>query len=178
MKRTVHKSQYFYGNKISEYGLNNGRLDYATLSRAFDAVLVNDITKLFYRNINGEFLEPEQINGIIDNWAQIDALNKKAEKLLNAQCSLDENSEEWEQIENTIEGIKDRIEELEREQDEPPEIYQYYIVSDAGAEILKEYTNDPVFYLPFLDCHIWGVPHWGTSWDYVLTDCEIVLEEG
>ena len=48
MSKYVHKSPYFYGNKISDYGLKNGYVDYATLSKAFDAVLVNDITKLFF----------------------------------------------------------------------------------------------------------------------------------
>ena len=36
-------SKYFYGNRISEYGLKNGYVDYRTLSQAFDAVLNNDI---------------------------------------------------------------------------------------------------------------------------------------
>lgn len=127
--RTTYKSKYFYGNKISEYGIERGYLDYRTLSKAFSAVLVNDITKLFYSDINGEYNEPEQVNGIIDN------------------------------------------------SDEQPEIFQYYIISDNGADILQEFTNDPVYYLPVLDCYVWGVTHWGTSWDYVLTDVKLKLEE-
>ena len=74
MSKYVHKSPYFYGNKISDYGLENGYVDYATLSKAFDAVLVNDITKLFFADINGEFNEPEQVNGLIDNQNEIDKL--------------------------------------------------------------------------------------------------------
>ena len=122
MKRT-HYSKYFFGNEISQYGQERGYLDYATLSKAFDAVLVNDITKLFYSNINNEYCEPEYING------------------------CDENDDQ--------------------------EIFQYYIVSSYGAELLQEYTNDPVFYLPVIDCYIWGVTHLGTSWDYVLTDVKL-----
>ena len=34
---------YFYGNKISDYGIECGFVDYATLAKAFDAVLANDI---------------------------------------------------------------------------------------------------------------------------------------
>lgn len=37
------KTNYFYGNKVSEYGQENGFVDYATLAKAFDAVLNNDI---------------------------------------------------------------------------------------------------------------------------------------
>lgn len=36
-------SKYFYGNEISEYGLQNGYVDYRTLAKAFDAVLNNEI---------------------------------------------------------------------------------------------------------------------------------------
>lgn len=39
----VHKSQCFYGNKISQYGLQNGYVDYATLAKSFEAVLANDL---------------------------------------------------------------------------------------------------------------------------------------
>ena len=121
------KSTYFCGNKISPYGIECGYLDYSTLAKAFDAVLVNDITKLFYTDINGEYNEPEQVTGFTD--------------------------------------------------EDEPNIYQWYIISDSGADILKTYTNDPVYYLPALDCYVWGVTHYGTSWSYVLTDCKIDISE-
>ena len=54
-----------------------------------------------------------------------------------------------------------------------PEIFQYYIVSDAGAELIKEYTDDPLFYVPDLYIYVWGITHYGTSWEYVLTDVEM-----
>ena len=63
----ILKSSYFCGNKISEYGIQNGYLDYGTLAKAFDAVLCNNITKLFYSDINGEYNEAEQIHGFIDD---------------------------------------------------------------------------------------------------------------
>lgn len=165
MKRTTHKSEYFYGNKISEYGLQNGYLDYATLAKAFDAVRVNDITKLFYADINGEYCEPEQINGYIDNSEEIEELNDRISEL------MDENEDESKTAE--IEELREQINELEREQYDQPEIYQYYIISANGADILQEYTNDPVYYIDTLDIYVWGVTHWGTSWDYVLTDVKL-----
>lgn len=176
MKRTTHGSPYFYGNQISEYGLKNGYLDYRTLSKAFDAVLVNDITKLFYGTINGEYNEAEQVNGIIDNSEEIDAKREQIETLEETR----DNSSDPEQIayiNEQISYIENDISELEREQDETREIFQYYIVSDSGARILEEYTDDPVYYLPVLDCYVWGVTHFGTSWDYVLTDCKLELDE-
>lgn len=54
------------------------------------------------------------------------------------------------------------------------EIFQYYIVSDSGAEILKS-VNEIVFYNVALDMYVWGVTHYGTAWSYVLTDVKIEL---
>jgi hypothetical protein len=179
--KTIHKSKYFCGNKISDHGIANGYLDYGTLSKAFDAVLVNDITKLFYSTINGEYNEPEQVNGYIDNSDEIDALNDELEEIEEEQIALInadmEMTPRYKELQTRADNINDRIDELEREQDEPAEIFQYYIISDGGADIIKEYTNDPLYYLPVLDCYIWGVTHYGTAWDYVLTDCKIELDE-
>ena len=176
MKTTTYSSRYFYGHEISKHGLELGYLDYYTLSRAFDAVLVNDITKLFYTVVGGEYIEPEQINGVIDNTDEIENLQEQIEMLENSFTETG-NLLEDEKIREQIAAIEEQIEELEREQENDPEIYQYYIVNYRGAEIIQEFTNDPVFYIDFLDMYIWGVCHWGTAWDYVLTDCKIVLEE-
>lgn len=123
-------SNYFCGNKISEYGITCGRVDYATLAKSFDAVLCNDITKLFYNTVGGEYSEAEIING----------------------ADYDDENDAYENI------------------------YQYYIISDAGADLLQRWTNEIVYYIPALDIYVWGVTHYGTSWDYVLTDIEIEQE--
>ena len=175
MKTTTYSSRYFYGHEISKHGLECGYLDYYTLSRAFDAILVNDITKLFYSTLNGQFIEPEQINGFIDNTDEIDAKREQIETLEYTRDNSDDE-EQVAYIEEQIAAIEEQIEELEREQENEPEIYQYYIVTDRGANIIQEFTNDPVFYIEYLDLYIWGVCHWGTGWDYVLTDCKIELE--
>lgn len=170
------KSTYFCGNKISEYGIQNKRLDYHTLSKAFDAVLVNDITKLFYSTINGKYNEVEQVHGYIDNSDAIEELREQIETLEN---SISESGilPEDDAARDMIDNLEDQINDLEIEQDQQQEIYQYYIISDNGADIIKQYTNDPLFYLPVLDCYVWGVTHYGTSWSYVLTDCKLILEE-
>lgn len=56
----------------------------------------------------------------------------------------------------------------------PYEIYQDYIISEQGANFLARYTNEIVYYNAELDIHLWGVTHYGTSWDYVLTDIKII----
>lgn len=113
MKKQYVTGGYFYGNKISDYGLENGYVDYATFSKAFSAVLNNEIIQ------HGDY------------WDQL--------------SGFPEEDEDW------------------------AEIFQYYIVSDLGAEILQEY-DEIVFYNEKFDMYLWGVTHWGTSWDYVLTD--------
>jgi hypothetical protein len=55
------------------------------------------------------------------------------------------------------------------------EVYQYYIITDHGAKFLEDYTDEIVYYHEELDMYLWGITHFGTSWDYVLTD--IKLEE-
>lgn len=115
--------KYFCGNEISNYGKEQGFLDYDTFSRAFDHVLNNSIFEL------GQ--------GIGYGW-----------ELVNG---LDFDYEEEEIIEE-------------------PEVFQWYIVSDSGAQIIQDYTNEILYYHDELDIYLWGVTHWGTGWDYVLTD--------
>ena len=69
---------------------------------------------------------------------------------------------------DTINGI-----EYDEENDTYTDIYQYYIISSNGADILMEYTDEIIFYNEELDLYVWGVTHWGTGWDYVLTDIKL-----
>jgi predicted ribosome quality control (RQC) complex YloA/Tae2 family protein len=176
--KTTHKSKYFYGNKISDYGLENKRLDYRTLAKSFDAVLVNDITKLFYNVINGEYIEPIQENGTIDNTDKIEELEEQKDELLDLYRE-EENEEKANAIMQQIDEIDEKIEELREEEENSynQDIYQWYIIPYYAAEIIKEYTDDPLYYIEFLDVYVWGVTHWGTSWDYVLTDVILELDE-
>lgn len=120
----THTSKYFYGNKISDYGLEHGYVDYRTLAKCFDAVLNNNI--------------------IQKTW----------------------DLGEWELVSGS---------DYDEEYEEYTEIYQYYIVSDNAVEILQE-ADEIVYYNKELDMYVWGVTHWGTSWDYVLTNIKVELE--
>ena len=60
----------------------------------------------------------------------------------------------------------------DEETDSFTDIYQLFIVDSQGAEILEE-CNEIVYYNEELDMYVWGVTHYGTSWDYVLTDVPI-----
>lgn len=121
MKNTL-ATTYFYGNEASEYGKENGYLDYATFSKAFDGVLNNDI------------IAKTQDIGYWD--------------IVNGS-------------------------EYDEESDSYTEIFQYYIVDRTGAEIIQNFTDEILFYNEELDLYVWGVTHWGTSWDHVLTDIKL-----
>ena len=146
----MENKKYFYGNEISEYGMQHNRVDYRALAKSFDAVLCNDITKLFYSTINNEYIEPEIVNGdsIYYENSNGDILSMSEYDELEP-----EQQDEYNEIEN--------------------DIYQYYIIDNAGYRILTEHTNEIVFYIDKLDLAIWGVTHFGTSWGYVLTNIKI-----
>ena len=59
------------------------------------------------------------------------------------------------------------------EDDYYPQIYQWYIISEAGFRILDKFTHEIVLYNEKLDIYLWGVTHFGTAWDYVLTDIKL-----
>ena len=57
--------------------------------------------------------------------------------------------------------------------DEYLEVYQYYLINDDLAKRLIE-INEIVYYHEKLDIYVLGVTHFGTSWDYVLTDLKLL----
>ena len=60
--------------------------------------------------------------------------------------------------------------DYDEETEEYNEVFQWFIVSDSGAQMIQDYTNEILYYHEELDIYLWGVTHWGTSWDYVLMD--------
>ena len=160
---------YFYGHEASDYAKENGYLDYGTLAKAFDAVLNNEI---FSKAWNlGEW---EQESGFKDNSEKLEEIERQIEDY-NEEIEMleeeetEEATEKIAKIEKLIEELEEEQEELETEQDREKEIFQWYIVSDHGAEILKE-INETVYYHSELDMYLWGVDHYGTAWSHVLTD--------
>lgn len=115
-------TNYFYGNKASDYAIENGFLDYATFSKSFDAVMNNDI---------------------ISNTSDIGY---------------------WDIVNGS---------DYDKETESYTDIFQYFIVSDSGARIIQDMTDEILFYNETLDMYVWGVTHYGTSWDYVLTDIKL-----
>ena len=171
---------YFYGNKISEYGLEHNRVDYGTLAKAFDAVLNNEIMgktiDFYWEKESGNVDNSEEIDNLETRLDEIETrIDELNDALTGVDCGNDE-SFEIAALEKEREQIRDEITELEDAQYYEPDVYQWYIVSDAGARILEE-INEIVYYCEELDMYLWGVTHYGTSWDYVLTDIPCNTQE-
>lgn len=196
----IWTSKYFCGNKISAYGLENGYVDYRTLAASFDAVLNNEIMGAT-NYVVGEW---EQENGFVDYSDEIDEIREEIREEIEAleekrdtieekasdfcnvctcdckadtYCEYERTRKKVDEIEAEIANKEEEIERLEEEQDNEPEIFQWYIISDSGANILKSYTNEIVYYNSVLDMYLWGITHSGTAWDYVLTDIRIKLDD-
>lgn len=175
MKRNKLYGTTFCGDEASDYAKENGYLDYATFSKAFDAVINNSIME---NTCEIGFWEQE--NGIIDNSEEVEALKEEITDIENRlEFLTDEEIEEAQMLQEEIDSIQEQIEELDEEQGRSynQEIFQYYIVSDQGAEMIKQYTDDPLFYNETLDMYVWGITHYGTNWGYVLTDVKLNCKE-
>lgn len=184
------RTNYFYGNEVSDYGKENKRVDYQTLAKAFDAVLSNDIISQtesvglgFWELENGsfEYYEDSDGNVLMPDEAEerVEELEEKKSELEDNLYDLDEDDPD-DKIE--IDKLQEQIDTLEKEIDKLTdtlynEVFQYYIISDSGANLLEHWTNEIVWHNEELDMYVWGVTHWGTSWDYVLTDIVINTEE-
>lgn len=136
----TYDGKTLYGKEISGYGLNNGYVDYKTLSDIVgNHILNNDIIKYDVDNW-------EVVNG-----SEIKYYDSKADDYIE-----ESEIENWDNIEEKY-----------------VDIFQYYIIDNWGVEILSNYTDEIIFYNEKLDVYLWGITHWGTGWDYVLTDIKI-----
>lgn len=77
----------------------------------------------------------------------------------------------WDQVSGIIDN-NDEIEDLEEKRDDDKEVFQWFIVDDWGARLLND-INEIVYYNETLDIYLWGVTHYGTSWNNVLTNIKI-----
>lgn len=111
-----------YGHKVSHYALQNGYLDYLTLSKIVGDMVLANYMMQYMGSLGWE---------------------------LESGGDVDEDGEYY-------------------------DIYQYYIITEAGAKFLEEFTGEIVYYHEEMDMYVWGITHFGTSWDYVLTDIKLV----
>lgn len=106
-----------FGIEVSAYAKEKGYLDYRTLARMLEDVILNNSLRAATLGIIGE----------------------------------------WE----IVAGEFDKA------------VLQDFIISRYGFEVLKEYTDELVFYNDELNVYIWAVSHWGTGWAYELTNVRL-----
>lgn len=117
--------------------------------------------KLYGNRVYGEEVSEYGLkNGYLDYYT----LSKIVGAMILNNNIYEETFEDW----DIVSG------ELENEDGEFYDIYQYYIITDYGYEFLSTFTDEIVFYNEKLDAYLWGVTHFGTSWDYVLTDIKLI----
>ena len=137
----------FWGHKVSDYALQNGHLDYRTMAQCFDCVLCNNIVEV----------DPYIFDNIEsgDYWEYYD--------------------EEWNEI--TREQYDELNEQGKETHEQAKDIFQWFLVDGRCALDLLREAGELVLYSEALDCYVWGVDHWGTSWDYVLTSIKLKERE-
>lgn len=172
--------KYFYGNEVSAYGQEHGYVDYRTLAEAFDAVMCNDFmqntsgigywelwcgAEYYYVDNDGKWY------GYDEAQERIEELKERLDKIGDQLSTLsDEGKEGTEEYNSLVEEQTEIEEDIDCLEDEKYyDFYQYFIVDHCGASILEE-AGETVWYNERLDLYVWGVTHWGTSWDYVLTN--------
>ena len=153
MKKTEWNSKHFYGVEITQEEIEQGYINYRTLAKSFDAILCNDITKLFHSTINNDYIEPETING---DYYYYENSNGDILSISEYDELEPEQQSEYNEIYN--------------------DIYQYYIIDRNGVDILESNTDEIIFYIEVLDIYVWGVCHFGTPWNGVNTNIKIKLE--
>lgn len=104
-----------------------------------------------------------------------DLAKRVGDMVLNIYIRHQEDLGEWDIYNGEYEYcyVHETKKECEKDSDkceyEYYEIYQDYIITESGAEYLKTFTNEIVFYNERLNMYIWGITHFGTSWDGVFT---------
>ena len=78
-----------------------------------------------------------------------------------------------EKTENADLGYWEQENGEEDESNYEKEIFQEIIVDNNGANILKDFTDEILYYNEELDMHVWCITHYGTAWSHVLTEIPI-----
>lgn len=139
---------HWYGKKVSKYALENGFADYRTLADVVGDCVLCNAMADRFGNTL------EWVSGEMYSYYDI---NNGYEEITREEAE----EREWEDVEQEV-----------------IDVYQWYIISDRGAELLKRETDEIVLYDEELDVYVWAVTHYGTSWDYVLTSIELEEEKG
>lgn len=158
----------------------NGKCSYSRVFNEFinDAVLCNNITdvdpSIFENQLTGfaswDELYSEKLEELKEEYNEkiVDGLGLTSEQIQDGFKTLHELEEEAEEYADT--------------EQYDYEFYQYYIIEPKWHGVIDflEGCNQKtlqIMYSDVLDCYILGVGHWGTGWDYVGSDFDLVVIE-
>ena len=105
---------------------------------------VTDMVEFILQNSYGDtcgeapFTNDDITNAYVDNSDEIEELKEDIEELEDKQCETSISEEEYDFLEGQINRIYDKISELENEQDEPNEVFSWYLVSGWLCDKLKD----------------------------------------
>lgn len=162
--------KFYYGNPVSDYGMEHNRVDYSTFAKAFNHVFCDFEALQAASNYDFEPVNSNELYYELDGVTYTpDEMEEKKEEL---EAHLQE-VEEMEETPDTLEEIANIENDLDELQEEKYfDVFQWFIVPENALSILEE-NNEIVYYSDTLNLYVWGVTHYGTSWDYVLTDINI-----
>ena len=187
------KKAYYYGAAVSEEGIKYGKVDYKAFASAFPHILNNEIVANVddIEPIMGDPAHHEDSKGNVYKWDEWEDRQIELDKLrANCLAELDKYEKLAEQtmdpterrcfeakinaLTKTIEDCTEDIFALDEEH--PNEVFQWYIVPAQALDHLND-ADEIVWYSPTLNLYIWGVTHYGTAWEYVLTDIPCKVRE-
>lgn len=165
----------FWGVELNEEEIKNKRLSYGTVAKQFDAILCNDILQIDNSLIDnlesGDFVS-YYINGEETDRETYEELKEKYEDEQSDLLFDDdwgEDNPRAEKLEKRYDELTELLDQFEEIEDE---VFQWFLVGESALWYLKK-MGELVFYSDLLGCYVWGVKHWGTSWDYVMTSLKL-----
>ena len=165
----------FWGVELNEEEIKNKRLSYGTVAKQFDAILCNDILKIDNSLIDnlesGDFMS-YYINGEETDRETYEELKEKYEDEQSELLFYEnwgEDNPKAETLEKRYDELTELLDQFEEIEDE---VFQWFLVGESALCYLKK-MGELVFYSDLLGCYVWGVKHWGTSWDYVMTNLKL-----
>ncbi|MGN0642985.1 MAG: hypothetical protein ACI4JJ_07540 [Huintestinicola sp.] len=187
-------SRYFLGSEISSYGEKNGYVDFAAFASSFphiecnadkfmkyDFELVNG-NEVHYVDSDGKTYTPYERNKRVEEIREeIEVIQDKINELEEEKSLMPKSGNSLrteEQIEQEISLLEDDIGAHENEietlnYEYSNDIFEFFITDANGYDILRRYTDEIVYYVPDFNVYLWGVTHFGASWESVLTSIPI-----
>ena len=157
------KQNIWHGMELSRFSINEGWVDYYTAAEVTGAEPYD-----IYASEEGDW---ELVNG--DDMYFIDS-----------DGNTYDSEMAWERIQELESMIADRkegqdVSKWEKDMDllenrgEVRGVCDYFRITEEGARILMDESNELVYYNEKLETYVWGITHCGISWRHVLTSIPV-----